>query len=117
LDDQKKIAHRMLLAPALATQAPATEYPRTTIVSLGSQTIEGVMTEGVRKTFPGSPDLTIETWESPELKITLLTRSSNGYSTMLTNLSPGPDPALFLPPPAYTVVDETKPFQMTGQLQ
>jgi hypothetical protein len=117
LDDQKKIAHRMLLAPALATQAPATEDPRTTIESLGTQTIEGVVTQGIRKIFRSSHNLTIETWESPEFKITLLTRSSNGYSTMLTNLSRDPDPALFLPPPAYTVVDETKPFPMTIQLQ
>jgi hypothetical protein len=117
LDDQKKIAHRMRLAPALAAQAPATEDPQATIESLGSQPLEGVMTEGTRKIFRSSHGLTIDTWESPELKITLLTKSSNGYSIRLTNLSRQPDPALFQPPPAYKVVNETKPFPMTVQLQ
>ena len=98
LDDQKKIAHRMPLAPALAAQAPVAEDPQTTIQSFGSQLLEGVMTEGIRKIFRSSHGLTIETWESPELKIALLAKSSNGYSTRLTNLSRQRDPALFQPP-------------------
>jgi hypothetical protein len=114
LDDQKKVAHRMLLAPALTANPPPTEDSGTTIESLGNQTIQGVIAEGVRKI---SRDLIIESWESRELKITLLVKSSNGYSTMLTNLSREPDPALFLPPPAYAVVDEKDPFPMTVQFQ
>jgi hypothetical protein len=57
--------------------------------------------------------LTVETWESGELKLTLLTKSSNGYTTRLTNLSRNqPDAALFRPPSDYTVIDENAPFPM-----
>ena len=84
LDDQKKVAHRMPLPPAAASTA--------------SQP---------------APNLTIETWESPELKLTLVTKSSNGYTGRLTNLSRNlPDSALFRPPSDYKVVDESAPFPM-----
>jgi hypothetical protein len=48
------------------------------------------------------------------LKIDLLVRSSNGYSSRMINLSRSePDPALFRPPADYRVVDESVPFPMT----
>ncbi len=112
LDDQKKIAHRMLLTPA--TTPEQFQAPRATGEPLGSQTIESVIAEGRRERAGG---LTIETWESPELQITLLTKSSNGYTTRLIHLSRDPDPALFQPPAGYRVVDEKDPFPMTIQFQ
>jgi hypothetical protein len=122
LDDQKKVAHRMPLPPVAAATAPPAN-PRATIERPDSQTIEGVMAEGTRTVLgspPGSgrPAFTVETWESPELKLTLLTRSSNGYTSRLTNLSRAePDAALFRPPSGYTVVHEKDPFPMTIQFQ
>jgi hypothetical protein len=116
LDEQKKVAHRMAFSPAPAT-APAVN-PRATVENLESLSIEGVMAVGKRTTFggpagSGRPNLVVETWESPELKLTLLTKSSNGYTSMLTNLNRNqPDSALFQPPPGYTVVDEGAPFPM-----
>jgi hypothetical protein len=120
LDDQKRVAHRMPLPPAPATTASPAN-PNATIEKLDSQTIEGVLAEGKRTVF-GSPagsgraNLTIESWESPELKLTLLTKSSNGYTGRLTNLSrKQPDSALFRPPSDYSVVDESAPFPMEIQ--
>jgi hypothetical protein len=121
LDDQKKVAHRMTLPPAVAMAAPVP--PRATIENLGGRAIEGVPAEGTRTTFApprnaGRPGLTVESWESPDLQVTMLTRSSNGYSTRLTNLSRSePDAALFRPPAGYQVVDEKDPFPMTIQFQ
>jgi hypothetical protein len=122
LDDQNRIAHRMSLPPPAAATAPPAN-PRATIERLDNQSIEGFMAEGTRTEFggpldTGRPALTLETWESPELKLTLLTRSSNGYISRLTNLSrTEPDAALFRPSSGYTVVDEKNPFPLTVQFQ
>lgn len=107
LDDQQKVAHRMALAtPAAIPPMPA----RFTSQTLGTQTIDGVTAEGTRISGP----LMIDTWKSPELKIDLAVRSSNGYSSRMINLSRNePDPAFFRPPADYRVVDETEPFRMT----
>jgi hypothetical protein len=122
LDEQKKVAHRMPLPPAAATAT----YPansRATVEKLESQTIEGVIADGKRTVFgspagSGRPNLTIESWESPELKLTVLTKSSNGYTGRLTKLSRNlPDSALFRPPSDYTVVDESAPFPMEVQFR
>jgi hypothetical protein len=115
LDDQKKVAHRMPLPPAPATNASPS--PWATIEKLGSQLIEGTVAEGTRTIFRSPVDagrsLTVERWESPELKITLLTKSSNGHRSRLINLSrTEPDYTLFRPPSDYTVVDEKDPFPM-----
>lgn len=123
LDDQKKIAHRMSLPPAKAPTAIPVADPRMTIATLGSQLIEGVAADGTRKELrgPGGSGpvvMTVETWESPELKLTLLLKSSNGYTSRLTNLSRSePDPSLFQPPTGYTVVDDLGPFQIMVQFQ
>ena len=88
--------------------------------SLGTQTIEGIVAEGRRTTmtYPvGSfgndrPVTTVtETWMSPDLKIMVLSKSSDprfGESTTkLTNISQAePDPALFQVPAEYSIVDE-----------
>jgi hypothetical protein len=116
LDDQKKVAHRMAFSPAAATAPPVN--PHATIEKLESQSIEGVMVEGSRTSYggpagSGRPNLVVETWESPELKVALLTKSSNGYTSKLINLNRNqPDVALFQPPPGYSVVDESAPFPM-----
>ena len=123
LDDRKKIAHRMPLPPAQSAIAPPAADSRMTLEKLGTQQIEGVLVEGTRKEFrgPGSSGpvvQTVETWESPELKLTILLKSSNGYTNRLTNLSRSePSPSLFQPPPGYTVVDDNSPFPMTVQFQ
>jgi len=102
LDDQNKVAHRMLLPPAVPITPVSGE-------KLGSRQMEGVLAEGTRTVNI----LTIDTWVSPELKITMLTKSSNGYSSRLTGLTrTNPASALFQPPPGYTIIDETAPFPM-----
>jgi hypothetical protein len=115
------VAHRMPLSPAPAATTPPT-VPRTTIEILVSQRFEGVAAEGTRTVYLGRTDsdpraLTVERWESPELKITLATKSSNGYGTELAHLSrTEPDPALFQPPSAYRIVDEKDRFPMVIQV-
>lgn len=112
LDEQKKIAHRMAL-PAAPPDRPAPRMPGT-VESLGTRTIEGVNAVGTRITGV----LTIETWVSEELHETLVTKSSNGYSTRLVNLSlADPDAAFFRPPADYTVVDETGKFTLKLRFQ
>ena len=118
LDDHKKVAHRMLLPPTPPLSAPSPAGSRAIIEKFGSQEIEGVRADGTRTMFPAPGGtgrvLTVEQWESPDLKITLLTKSSNGYRDWLTKLRrTEPDPALFRPPSDYTVVDEKGPFPMT----
>ncbi len=99
------LADRVLpTAPAAIPPAPA--GPRTTIERLGSQLIEGVAAEGTRTMF-GSP-------RDAGRPVTLLTKSSNGYTSGLTKLSRAePDSALFRPPAGYTIIDEKDPFPMT----
>ena len=94
--------------------------------SLGTQMIEGILAEGHRTTMTwpvGSQGNdrpltdTNESWFSPDLKLMVLTKNTslrNGESTMkLVNINRAdPDPALFLPPPDYQIVDETGPFQI-----
>jgi hypothetical protein len=101
LDDKNKVAHRVRTqGTAPLRYAP----PHATIENLGTQVIEGVLAEGTRTTTSA---LTIETWDSVELKVNVLTKSSNGYTSKVVNLKRAdPDPALFRPPADYTVVDQ-----------
>ena len=92
----------------------------TTTADLGMQTIEGLVTKGKRitHTIPAGEmgnDLpiviTTETWVSPDLKVIVMSKSSDprmGETTYkLTNLSRAePDPALFQVPADYTVKDQ-----------
>jgi hypothetical protein len=115
LDDQKKVAHRMVLQPASAARKPATQT-RTMSEKLGTLTVEGVICEGTRTTttFSGGKMFTLEEWYSEELKVTVLSKNSYGGSIALTNLRRGePDPSRFQPPPNYTVVDDKNSFTMT----
>jgi len=110
LDEKNKVAHR---TRTQATSPGRNAPPQMTIEYLGTQVIEGVLVEGTRmsRTVPprdGRPStFTIETWDSVELKLNMLTKSSNGYTSKLVNLRRAdPDPALFRPPADYTVVDQ-----------
>jgi len=99
LDEKTKMAYRT----RISTTAPA-RNPRATVVNLGTQTIDGLVAEGILTTYPA---LSVETWDSVELKVTVLTKSSNGYSSRLVNLKrEEPDVALFRPPAEYTIVDQ-----------
>ena len=51
LDDDNKVAHRMVLPPAPTAAAPAAN-PRATVERLGSKTVDGVMAEGTRTVMP-----------------------------------------------------------------
>ena len=110
LDEKNKVAHRTRAqAAAPGRNAP----PQMTTEKLGTQLIDGVLVEGMRmsRTLPSRDGLpatfTIETWDSVELKVNMLTKSSNGYTSRLVNLRRAdPDPALFRPPADYTVVDQ-----------
>ncbi len=126
LDEQNKVAHRMALQTGSAARPAATgqgaRRPQTTSEKLGTQTMEGIIVEGTRTTTirPAGTarndppaTFTIETWDSGELQVTVLTRSSDG-ALRLTNLSRvEPDPARFQPPVDYTVVDDKDSFTMT----
>ena len=122
------VASTNQLPPAIppakaAAAAPARPHPDTTHESLGTQTIEGVIAEGVRRTmtFPAGfmgndrPITTVsETWTSPDLKTVVLSKTSDpryGESTTkLTNIVMAePDPALFQIPADYSIVDEPVP--------
>jgi hypothetical protein len=94
--------------------------------SLGTQTIEGVTAEGMRTTLtiPAGEigntlpiEIVDETWYSPELQITVMTRHRDprsGETTYrLTNLSRSePDRSLFEIPADYTVAEGKMPAKL-----
>jgi hypothetical protein len=112
--------------PVPASSAPAPSGLRRTISqdSVGTQLINGVQAEGHRiiETIPAEAEgndrpITVvsETWFSPELKLTVLSKRSDPRSgdstTQILNLSrTEPDPSLFTVPADYSMVDETGPF-------
>ena len=89
--------------------------PKTTSENLGTQSIEGVLADGVRNTtvypegFMGNDrpiQVVHETWVSKELGLTLLEKYSDprfgDTITRVTSLNRSePDPALFRMPPDY----------------
>jgi hypothetical protein len=103
-----------------SVQQDQTTRPQFSRESLGTQTIEGVLAEGSRTTvtYPigavGNDrpiTTTSETWNSPELKMVVLSKNSdprNGDSiTRLTNISRAePDASLFQAPPEYQIVEQ-----------
>jgi hypothetical protein len=98
--------------------------PQMASEKLGTQTIEGVAVEGTRRTMTwpvGSQGndrpitSTTDMWVSPELKVNILTKTSDPRSgertQKLINISRSePDASLFQPPPDYTVVEEKGDF-------
>jgi hypothetical protein len=113
-------------APPPPQAAPAAQRPRPEIAreELGTQMMEGVLAKGQRfvQSWPvgaqgnDRPFQTVsETWMSPDLNVVVLSKNVDprtGENTMkLLNISRAdPLPTLFVPPPDYTVVDETGPF-------
>ena len=112
-------ASRLMGAPA-QDDHPQPEFKNE---YLGTQTIDGVLCDGVRATITYPTDfqgndrpivVTRETWQSPDLKVVILTKTNDprsGESTFeIRNLSRSePDASLFQPPPDYSVVDDTGP--------
>jgi hypothetical protein len=80
------------------------------------------MTEGTRTTTKvptknGVVIRTVEVWRSAELQVEVLVTISEGSGAIvrrLANISRAdPDPALFRPPPGYTVIDEKDSFTVS----
>jgi hypothetical protein len=124
------MASRGIAVAPSATTAGTTGLARrveSSTESLGTQILEGVEVVGRRftHTIPEGaqgndrPMTSIqETWTSPTLKVTVLSKNTDprsGESTMkLTDIvASEPDPALFQPPADYTVVDEKEPFTIS----
>ncbi len=116
-------AAAMNRVPAFSAPAAAQrQRPESSRESLGTQTIEGVLAEGQRRTmvypvgFFGNdrPITTVsEIWTSPDLKIVVLSKNSDPRSgestTRLTNISRGePDPSLFQVPADYEIVSSNR---------
>jgi hypothetical protein len=94
--------------------------------SLGTRMIDGISAEGrqMKTIFPagmmGNEQPIVsstETWESPELNVTLLTknvdpRTGENIRALINISREEPDPGLFQVPVDYRVVDETGPFTM-----
>jgi hypothetical protein len=100
--------------------------PQMTTEKLASQTIEGVLVEGMRNTMTWPVGAqgndrpitrTDETWMSPELRVVILHQTNDprsGEQTQkLINIDRSePDPGLFQPPPDYTILDEKADFSI-----
>jgi hypothetical protein len=111
------------LLPSAAAPSEVTR-PQTATENLGTQTVEGVLAEGTRRTttWPVGAQgndrpisMVSEIWMSPELKVMILSKStdlrSGEHTQKLTNIGRGePSSSLFQPPPEYTLVDETGEF-------
>jgi hypothetical protein len=94
--------------------------PDVTTEKLGTKTMEGISVEGTRRTATlqvgmegGNKPIVMvsESWYSPELKVTMLSRESDPRlgerTTRLTNVNRSePSAALFAPPADYQVVQE-----------
>ncbi len=100
--------------------------PQMTYEKLGTQTIDGVLVDGTRRTmrWPAGSEgndrpitSVTETWTSPDLQVVILSKTtdprSGEHTRKLINLSRSePDPSLFQPPPGYTIVDEKSDFSI-----
>jgi hypothetical protein len=107
-------------SPTISKAMSDRPHPEHNRESLGTQIMEGLTVEGTRTTttYPAGlmgndrPITTVmETWVSPDLKVTVLSKNSdprNGeQTTKLINISQSePDPSLFQVPADYTVTDQ-----------
>ena len=112
-----KVLPAQLPAQSASTPQDQSSRPQFSHESLGTQTIEGVLAEGMRTTvtYPAGSlgndkpiTTTSETWTSPELKMVVLSKNSDPRSgdstTRLTNISRAePDASLFQVPPDYQI--------------
>jgi hypothetical protein len=143
LDAVNRVAHRFSIPPSLRNARfpaaigpipitgldgnPQTGAPAFTNEPLGTQMIEGVLAEGRRTTATYAAGTmgndkpivnTTETWNSVDLKITVLSRSNDPRSgesiRALVNINRSePDSRQFQVPPDYTVKEETGSFTIT----
>jgi hypothetical protein len=113
------------IAPVPLANGSAAKIPRPEFSSesLGTKDIDGNMAEGHRTTMTYAEGsigndrpivVTTETWNSPELRIMLLSTShdprSGDNTTKVEDLSRAePDPSLFQVPPDFEIVDDTGP--------
>lgn len=116
LDDDRNIAHRF--ATNEGPRPAAAAKPEKITEYLGWRNIEGVMAEGTKETKTSPVMTTNEEWYSPELKRHVLLIYSDPRIGLrvqrTTNISRAePDPALFQPPVAYSVVDENESITIT----
>lgn len=115
----------MFYSSAMSTKGAGPDRTPPNVENLGDQTIGGIHATGTRitTTIPAGnmgneqPILVqSETWSSPELKATVMTKHTDPWAgelkTQLTNVNNSePDPSLFTVPSDYKIVDE-KPFQI-----
>jgi hypothetical protein len=109
---------------ATAPGSAAAVRPNFSHEDLGTQIIDGILVKGSRttQTWPAGSQgsdrpfaTTSENWYSEDLHLTVLSKyldPRNGENTnKLININRAePSPDLFVPPPDYTVVDETGSF-------
>jgi hypothetical protein len=135
LDVQHRVAYRSMFqtqrppernAVSASRGRPMAPLPQGT-EPLGTQTIDGVVVEGIRttQTIAGAAQgldhpvvVTTETWTSPELRVTLLRKTTDprtGESVFrIRNFTRAePDGALFLPPAGYEIREQPGPFSIT----
>jgi hypothetical protein len=130
LDAANRVAHRYMVLRANAAAGGGIKQPQApalTTEPLGTQSIDGILAEGRRTTITHPAGLTgndqpivtvMETWNSLDLKVAVLAKTSDprsGESTRaLINIDRAdPDPSLFLVPPDYAIVDETGALVIT----
>lgn len=108
-----------MLAPRPPIQ-PDTKWPRRSREDLGTQTMDGLLVRGTRTTttIPAGTQgndlpmqIVTENWVSEDLKVTVLSTTSdprNGvHTTRLTQIDRSePDPSLFEIPADYTIVQQ-----------
>ncbi len=107
------------LAGATTSVAPKPVEPQVSRDSLGTETMDGILVQGIRTTtvypvgsFGNDRPVTVvrENWISPELSVTVMSKVSDPrtgeFTSRLTNISRSqPDPTLFQIPAGYEVVD------------
>ena len=115
----------MFYSNAMATKTAGPDQNPPNVENLGDQTMNGIHATGTRvtTTIPagsmGNEQPIVvqsETWSSPELKATVMTKHTDPWAgelkTQLTNVNNSePDPSLFTVPSDYKIVDE-KPIQI-----
>jgi hypothetical protein len=109
-------------APSQTGTDPASEPVRRRVshVSLGTQTFEGIEARGVQTTMTipegaeGNDrpiEIVCENWESPELKLMMLTKCTDplhgDHTTRVVSIDRSePDPSLFQVPPDFKIEDQ-----------
>jgi hypothetical protein len=104
----------------LIARLPAKESSRISTEALGLRWIDGILAQGTKTTITdGSITISTEAWVSEHLKVLVLSKRDDprlGEASRVTRIvnysSTVPDPALFQPPPDYTIVEEPGKFSI-----